>query len=60
MVCKYCNNDMRLDDEDGYLSPYTDYYYQCDKCNASCVVTKTKGKNKKITNESWQEPWDKE
>ena len=55
MKCKYCNNEMRLDDKDVWRT-YTDFYYQCDKCNAGCVIGKSKSKI--VLSEEWEEPWD--
>lgn len=35
MKCKFCNNEMRLDDVDYNFKGNQDNYYICDKCNAS-------------------------
>lgn len=32
--CKYCNNEMRLDDVDFNFKGNKDNYYVCDNCNA--------------------------
>jgi len=59
MKCKYCGEEMRLDDRD-YYRTYTDLYFVCDKCSASCVEKRSKLKGKRTLSVDWQEPWDDE
>ena len=37
MVCKFCNNLMRLDDVDFNFKGNKDNYWVCDNCNCSAV-----------------------
>lgn len=38
MKCRYCGAEMRLDDLDRVSPTSTDYYYQFDSCDSSCIV----------------------
>lgn len=35
MKCRYCQNEMRLDDVDYNFKGNKDNYWSCDNCNAS-------------------------
>lgn len=37
MKCKYCDNQMRLDDVDFNFKGNKDNYWVCDNCNASAL-----------------------
>lgn len=37
MICKECNNEMILDDEDFRFKGNTDKYWLCENCHTSCI-----------------------
>lgn len=37
MKCKECGNQMILDDKDFKFTGCVDKYWECEKCNASCL-----------------------
>lgn len=37
MKCKYCDNEMKLDDVDFNYKGNKDNYYLCENCNASAT-----------------------
>lgn len=38
MVCKECNATMYVDDRYKKVNGYEDIYYNCPKCQTSCIV----------------------
>lgn len=43
MLCIYCDSKMMLDDKDVHEN-FTEFYYECNRCAASCVVKRNRDK----------------
>lgn len=48
MKCRFCGNDMRLDDVDFNFKGNKDNYWSCDYCNASAYEKIRYGKTVRI------------
>ena len=53
MICKFCNNEMLLDDKDVLFEGYLDKYWICENCKTSC-------KEKIRFGQSFREHWTNE